>query len=62
MPQECAERLRLARNVGEALDAVYALRNRMDTENFAELIQARAALSEATRGLESHVKEHKCQT
>jgi hypothetical protein len=62
MPQECAERLRLSRNVGEALDAVYALRNRMDTENFAELIQARAALSKATRGLESHVIEHKCET
>jgi hypothetical protein len=60
-PQECAERRRLIRKLTDAINAVQALSNRMDTENYTELIQARAAMREATDTLEAHIKEHKCE-
>ena len=60
MPQECTELIRLGRNVTEAVNAIDALTNRMDTENYLELIQARAAIRGAKMALEAHVEKHKC--
>ena len=49
MSQECAERRRLSSKVAEADDALYALRDRMDS-NYTELIQARARKAPSDRG------------
>ena len=61
MAPECVERRRLSSKVAEAVDALYALRDQMDTD-YTELIQARAAMRQATEAFEAHVKEHGCNT
>jgi hypothetical protein len=64
---ECTERNRLTRKIGEAVAAVYALKERQAeerTKNDASLPilldQALAAERNAERALHDHITEHGC--